>query len=351
MSDLTPSAFQHVINGLSKIKHAPHHAPELYSSAAKLLKESFGSDDLGVVLVNALKSESHESVGTFLMQLEYSDLGVLALVKSPSLSLALQAVIDSKNIKILNAVLDIILKAETLSGDLSSFDINAIESLFEKVLRLIPYEDLTISERACKLTESIISNSHTNESLLRLMFSESIRYAETEKNLYLRFINVFARIMSKSDELFESCNGCGAAEAVISLCRNRDDILVQIVAMELITEFAKTSSGLQYLFTFGVIDWLVAVTTSEEDASLLGSQALRQLGDVFATASSNFLMADDIWDAINKDLIGKYLLTVRTYLDSRSEADRLTGILCHFLPANDNYCLSSHIKCTQKCYV
>ena len=227
--------------------------------------------------------------------------------------------------KILNLVLEIILKSCTLSGDSSNAVVDQTGSLFEKVLRLIPSEDLTISGQACKLTESIIITSQTQQSLLAIMYSESCAYVSIEKNIFLRFANIWARILGRDDNLFNLCSTCGAAEAIVSLCRSHDDILVQIVAMELLIHFAKTSSGLQYLFSAGVIDWLVTVTSSEEDATLLGNQALRQLGDIFATSSSKNLISNKIWSAIDESIISRYMLSVRNYLDSRSEADRLTG--------------------------
>lgn len=325
MSEIPQSAFQHVINGLSKIKHTPQNDHQLYSSAMQLLKNNFGTEDLGIVLIEALKSESPESVNNFLTQLEHSDIGVIAFGRSSSLSSALQAVIDLRGTKILNLVLEIILKSCTLSGDSSNAVVDQTGSLFEKVLRLIPSEDLTISGQACKLTESIIITSQTQQSLLAIMYSESCAYVSIEKNIFLRFANIWARILGRDDNLFNLCSTCGAAEAIVSLCRSHDDILVQIVAMELLIHFAKTSSGLQYLFSAGVIDWLVTVTSSEEDATLLGNQALRQLGDIFATSSSKNLISNKIWSAIDESIISRYMLSVRNYLDSRSEADRLTG--------------------------
>ena len=325
MSEIPQSAFQHVINGLSKIKHTPQNDHQLFSSAMQLLKDTFGTEDLGIVVTEALKSESPESVINFLTQLEHSDLGVIAFGRSLSLASALQAMIDLRSTKILNLILEIILKSCTLSGDSSNAEVDQTGSLFEKVLRLIPSEDLTISERACKLTESIIITSHTQQRLLAIMFSESSAYVTIEKNIFLRFANIWARIMGRDDNFFNLCRTCGAAEAIVSLCRSHDDILVQIVAMELLTHFAKTSSGLQYLFSTGVIDWLVTLTSSEEDATLLGNQALRQLGDIFATTSSKNLMSNTIWSAIDESIISRYMLSVRNYLDSRSEADRLTG--------------------------
>ena len=101
MSEIPQSAFQHVINGLSKIKHTPQNDHQLFSSAMQLLKDTFGTEDLGIVVTEALKSESPESVINFLTQLEHSDLGVIAFGRSLSLASALQAMIDLRSTKIL----------------------------------------------------------------------------------------------------------------------------------------------------------------------------------------------------------------------------------------------------------
>jgi hypothetical protein len=200
-----------------------------------------------------------------------------------------------------------------------------IEKIFEEVLLVIEKDDLTISDRACTLVESIICTSELHRTLLATMFRQSLKFATSDKNIYLRFANIWARILGKSDGLFESCMSCGAVDAILSLCRSNQDILVQIVSIELLTEFAKTSLGLKCLFDSGTVVWLVSVPSSEEDASLLGNQALRQLGDIFVTASSKFHMTEEFWATIDKSLLVSYLQTVCSYLDSRSESDRLTG--------------------------
>lgn len=210
-----------------------------------------------------------------------------------------------------------------------------VEKIFDEVLLVIEKDDLTLSDRACILVESIICTSELHRTLLVTMFRESLKFVQSDKNIYLRFANIWARILGKSDELFESCMSSGAVDAILSMCRSNQDILVQIVSIELLTEFAKTSLGLQNLFNLGIVDWLVSVPSSEEDASLLGNQALRQLGDIFVTASSKSLMTEEFWATIDKGLIMSYLQTVCSYLDSRSESDRLTGKALNCLESVD----------------
>lgn len=211
-----------------------------------------------------------------------------------------------------------------LAGKLPDGTVDVVK-VFEEVLLIIEKDDLTISDRACILVESIICTSELHRSLLVAMFRESLKFAQSDKNIYLRFANIWARVIGKSEILFESCMSCGAVDAILSMCRSNQDILVQIVSIELLTEFAKTSLGLKCLFDSGTVVWLVSVPSREEDASLLGNQALRQLGDIFVTASSKSHMTEEFWATIDKGLIVSYLQTVCSYLDSRSESDRLTG--------------------------
>jgi hypothetical protein len=244
MSQPPLTVFQNVSNLFSKGRHTPQDGPSLYSSALLLLKDNYGTEDLGIVITKVLKSEDFESVSNFLLQLEYSDMGVFALVESPSLSLAFEAVINSKNAKMLNTILDIILKWCALTESLP-MTVDRLGAVFERVMQLIPHDDLTVSERACKLTETIICTSSSPRNFLDIMHSESLKYITADKNLYLRFANIWARILGKNDLLFNACNSVGAAAGIVSLCRSSQDILVQIVSIELLTEFSKTSSGLQ----------------------------------------------------------------------------------------------------------
>ena len=202
-----------------------------------------------------------------------------------------------------------------------------ITGVFKKILHRIAVTDLTVSGNACKLVESTVETSAEHQNLLVIMFSESSKFATSDKNIYLRYANIWARLLSKSEDLFGSCRSCGAVDAIISMCRCSQDVLVQVVTMELLTEFAKTSSGLQFLFNNGTIDWLVGVPSSEDDATFLGNQALRQLGDIFLTAASKSLMTEEFWSVIDKNLIGRYLRNAHLYLENSSESDRLTGDL------------------------
>jgi hypothetical protein len=326
MTEFRPSVLQEIIGTLSKIKHSPQDASSLYSAASQKLKDAYGTADLCDLIVATIKTEKHDLISTFLTQLEYSDIGVLSLVQSPSLVSLLSAIIDIKHVKMLYTFLDILLKSSSLSDNCIPIQPNEIVKVFEKIVPLISFEDLTISDKGCKLTEIIISNSNSYQNLLIVMNNESAKYIVNEKNVYLRFANIWARILGKNDMLFNACVDCGAAGAIISLCQSSSDILAQIVSIELLTEFAKTSAGFLYLLNQDIIRWLVSLSTKESPyADLLGNQSVRQLGDCFATASSQGLMTDDIWQSLDKQLITRYLETVKGYLESRNDSDRLAG--------------------------
>ena len=207
-------------------------------------------------------------------------------------------------------------------------------TIFRKVIQLIESDDLTMAEKACALTESIIWKSDQHQRLLSIMTSEMEKFASSDTNIYLRCANIWARLLGRNDSLFASCLLCGAVNSILSMCRSAQDVLVQIVALELLEEFGKTSSGLQYLFQEGTIDWLVSIRSSSADETLLVNEAYHQLGRIFSTASSNSLMTEMFWSAIGKDLIARYMTEASQFLDSRSESDRLTGDAIPHLPCN-----------------
>lgn len=326
---------ENVINGISKLKHTSSIS-ESFPAAMKIFHDNYDTEDLGLIIVNFMKKkEKNDVIETFLTQLEYLDIGVLALAGSPSIILAIQSIIDSKSIKALNAVLDILSKSFVLSQDNDSSTVSTLptlpikheelEKLLNILIQLIPTENLNVSDSACRLTETIIRKSESPDSYLTKLCTDSSRYLTSDKSLYVRFANILARVLGKDNRLFTACDNCKATEAIISICQYSQDILVQIVSMELLNEFAKTSLGLQYLFNNQIIQWLISTPTGE-NASLLGTQALHQIGDIFVTAKTNKLIDNDLWQSINTSTLAQLLEVSTTYLDSRVETDRLAAL-------------------------
>jgi hypothetical protein len=231
------------------------------------------------------------------------------------------------------------LQKHLLAGELPNGVQDVDTTIFRKVIQLIQSDDLTTAEKACILSESIIKTSDQHQSLLAIMTSETVKFAATDTNIYLRYANIWARLLGQNNSLFASCLLCGAVTSILSMCRSAQDVLVQIVALELLEEFGKTSSGLQYLFQEGMIDWLVSIRSSSANESLLANEAYHQLGRIFSTASSNSLMTEVFWSAIEKDLIGHYMTATSQFLDSRSESDRLTGDTIPHLLSNVHECI------------
>lgn len=222
------------------------------------------------------------------------------------------------------------LHAGELPNDVKDVDSN----IFRKVIQLIQSNDLTTAEKACVLTERIIRNSDQHLCLLTIMTSETVKFAATDANIYLRYANIWAHLLGQNDSLFASCLLCGAVKSILSMCQSAQDVLVQIVALELLEEFGKTTSGLQHLFQEGTIDWLVSIPSSSTEESLLANEAYHQLGRIFSTASSHSLMTEVFWSTIGEDLIVRYMTATSQFLNSRSESDRLTGDAIPHLPCN-----------------
>jgi hypothetical protein len=191
------------------------------------------------------------------------------------------------------------------------------------------------------------------------MKSSAAAYLSGDKSLYMRFANVWSRVLEKNDVLFTICEQVGIVDEIVALCRGSNDILVQTVALELLPFFGRTARGTRCLLDQGTANWLVQLSGTVEGQGdpFIGAQALRILSEVFchpklrhkgshgsssgiATTvghldNSNNLFSsfsgatfEELWglaDGSSLSFFQSYLKAIYVRLDSRDEAERLAG--------------------------
>ncbi|KAJ1425671.1 hypothetical protein B484DRAFT_451005 [Ochromonadaceae sp. CCMP2298] len=217
-----------------------------------------------------------------------------------------------------------------------------VDVLVSFAISCIPAKSLSLSEQAWHITSDAITTLGLTE-LVDVLNAQSKAYSQ-DAVLHLRFVSLLSRVCAYSDEVFRRCEEVGAVADIVTLCTT-DDILVQINALELLADLAKTVRGLEYLCSNAVVYWLVATSCgswvgpgtespgtgtalvpgvrAREPDPLLGAQALRVLGTVFSRASD---LRFDLLARLDPSCVRHFLLATARCCEEGSEEMRVTGL-------------------------
>ena len=88
------------------------------------------------------------------------------------------------------------------------------------------------------------------------------------------------------NSLFDACLRHGAIEFMLSLNVKSTDLLVQLVGIELLSQFGGLSAGLEYVISNDVLAWLMSQALSTMDGSdnMLASACLLEIGNLIFTS-------------------------------------------------------------------
>jgi hypothetical protein len=300
------------------------------------------SNNVGIMLFDI---SSNFEEGLVISSEESKD--IIKFSKSDIITSILQATID------LNIVTDIIIKSNDLvnlidlfaslsdrrsiSLLLESFLVainfnlindNIINVIIQEAIKYIDHNDLSLSELSCKITESILIN-HDTQKYMKVLMDESSKNS-CDSTIYMRYLTVMSKILSSGNNQFNACLSHGAVEIIISLCQSNQDILVQILALELLVNFASTEQGLGYLFSNDIIKWLIAsangLSTGLNDP-IIGTEALRIIGEIFIKASLSSISLEPYLSASqNQIFVSDFLRGAILHVEATNENDRLAGI-------------------------
>lgn len=247
-----------------------------------------------------------------------------SIIKSKDLDNLIDLFASLSNTKSISLLLESFLEAINL--DL--IDDNIISVIIQKAILYIHHSDLSLSELSCKITESILIKYDTQKYMNILMDASSKN--SNDSTLYMRYLSIMSKILSSGNNQFNACLSHGAVEIIITLCQSNQDILVQILALELLVNFASTEQGLDYLFSKDIIKWLIASANGLSSGSndpIIGTEALRIIGDIFLKASLSSISLEPYLSASqNQIFVSDFLRAAILHVEATNENDRLAGI-------------------------
>ena len=278
----------------------------------------------------ALKSHDFDNASYLLTSIHRNITGEILSRDSGLLQTLLATSISIGNSKVIGLVLDVLKKGLDSVPSLAD-EFTAVSSKIttptipQSLMSLIENADLSVSDKASDLIEILIVRSNQEESsqsILKEFCHESDKFfSAAGMTMYLRFVCTIARIMGRGgSRLFNLCCDYGATSRIVDMCQNCDDVLVQVVVLDLLVEFAKSDVSLQYLIQKGTIEWLM---TTSSDEGFLANQALGVVGDILTAAKAHSLQTSDL---INRLVTNNLLRTLETFVGSRIDADRGTGL-------------------------
>ena len=279
-------------------------------------------------VIEALKTNDFDTA-SYLLSTIHRNIAVEVLSRdSELLKTLLLTSISSSNSKVIGLVLDVLKK---VLDSVSSFtdELAVVSASFpsipQSLMTLIDNADLSVSDKASNLIEILIIRSNqeeTSQAILEAFCRESDKFfTAAGMTIYLRFACTIARIMGRGgSRLFNLCCDYGATSRIVDMCQNCDDVLVQVVVLDLLVEFANRDVSLQYLIQRGTIEWLM--TTSSEEG-FLANQALGVIGDILTATKAHSLRTSDL---INRLVASNLLKTLESFVGSRADADRATGL-------------------------
>lgn len=282
-------------NELRKIRAAPSGSAqtELLLTCVERVTSSSASNNTNSDICDAITG-IHEVLGGEMMR---TFLGTVGLCEGTHLLLA-------KSTKIMECL-------EVLSTLNDSKSLVTFLELLDKALRHVPDDfvqklqisqfiqfatshigssDLGLSDVSSSVVVSTLGSQLVDgrelKEMIASVLAEKLKASSTQgdSTAELRYATVLSKIMGKTDSHFGICLECGVVTSVLALCQT-EDILMQVCALDLLKDIAHTVAGLKYLFTQGVVEWLLTLTGGGGgggDDPILSAGALAVLSEVFS---------------------------------------------------------------------
>ena len=295
--------------------------------------DSSSDNDLSNVLQRLLEKDEVDVAERFVRCISSIDTRMIEnILLSPQLLDMLKDMMnDSKRgtTKLKKGFLEIFSSLSASSSSASSSTGMVTTSLHVSILSLsissIPDSVLGImcSEITEKIVEKIINDKFQIENVVQHLVKLYHKHLD-DNTIALRLLSCLCKIMSFSEMQFAVCKTFGVPDIFLRFLHG-DDVLAVMVAMEFLTQFAKNQCGVDFLFTSNTIDWLVDLSCGEHPQGLLlGSQSIRELGNIFHALSQNGLVAP--WNSVDGLKTKQFLSGITNYLSSADLNDRMAGM-------------------------
>lgn len=315
---------------LQLYKQGPQKKEELTSALkdfAESKAEFQGDLCLAVAEILGTKSIPSPALIDFLNAVTTVDNAMESVVFSPNFKRVILSVQPATNTKVLGKLLEILRGLQSRNKTLHmAIDSDCYRALLLLLLDAIASPDLAVSEISALMTEVMLHSSVEDIPALIARCKQI-----NDSTATLRYATVIARLLATDDEHFQICAQNDAARMIIELCRSTD-ILLQMVAIELLVEFASTASGVRYLFSEGALHWLLQLAYGADGVPadpLMASQALREISNIFQRASSKCLLDTSFWNEVSdKGVLTSFLRSSLCHIEGEgnSEDIRLAGL-------------------------
>jgi hypothetical protein len=195
------------------------------------------------------------------------------------------------------------------------------EDEINKALSEVAGSDLAAAEQACIYLEGAVRDGRHFEIMNRIRTASGT--VKSDSVVYLRYMKLLCNMLSFGEEEFKHCEEIGGVADVVALCTT-NDVLVQMNAIDMLSNLTETYRGLEFLCTHGTLNWLVdtACGLAGEPDPIIGTQALRVLGDVFLRASKKRF---DLRSHMSTDVVAHFLGRICRHFEEGAEEERLAG--------------------------
>ena len=298
--------------------------------------EPTSEGDLSVLIQRLLADNEVDVAERFVRCISTIDVHLIEnMLSSPRLLNMMKDMMnDSKKgtIKLKKGFLDIFSSISSLSyssTSSSSSSATSATSFHASVLNIsiasIPDPELGIlcAEMTEKIVENVLNNRSQIEDVVQHLVKLHQRHID-DNTIALRFMSCLCKIMSSGEMQFLVCKNFNVPDIFLRFLRS-DDVLAVMVAMEFLVRFAKNQCGVDFLFNSSTLDWLVDLSCGDHPHGLLlGSQAIRELGNILHTLSENNLIAP--WNSVDGSKTKQFLTGITNYISSSDLGDRLAGM-------------------------
>ena len=234
-----------------------------------------------------------------LQTLEHLPRARVEFAASRSLKSCLDLLQELGNVSALTIALEMLHSAEVSSEqnlNLQGLPEDSVPDIVSFAAPLVAHDSLALSERSCQLIESLLRHLDRSptcqtavlDSVLRVVLDAMNARAAGNGTLRLRYCSIFARLLARSERVFNTCVATGVVDAIVQLVRNPDPLL-QMTALDLLVHFAGTTAGMHYLFNTGLVGWLVQLAGGQEEGAAqdpyLGPDAVRCCAEILTSAA------------------------------------------------------------------
>eukprot|EP01041_Mallomonas_annulata_P000209 gene209-378_t len=319
MTEFTSTVFLNNLNIFCE--KCPHWSEiEKYQEFKNLVTET----DVCSILIQLISNHNFLEVLNFLKCIQVCTEVLKVITNSTHFIELLETVSVSKN-QHLQCVLLSFVKYDAsleISDDGLSF-------LLNEAIQLMSSENIELANTAADAIE-YVSNRHmtfVGRSLSLLLDRANANHDDS--TVLLRYAGAIVKLLKLNDTNFISAKECGCTEFIVSLCRG-SDVLVAMLAIDLLKDFAFTATGLTFLIEEGHVRWLMMLARGDENSApdpLLGGQALQSLSVIFEQAETLHVEIWDVQDDVHRLKLGPaFLHAVMCHLEATDEASLLIGL-------------------------